>query len=123
MAAKRIGGRIYSENIKNVAPKGIIPFVNDKPTNADPIACSRIPKWKLRPVRSSDVNELDSLSVVSVDGAKSAAPPIIFGKLPAIAFNTLPDAWRVAILGSDPLNTGNVSDQPFGNVPANASSN
>src|SRR5688572_14977485 len=113
MAAKRIGGRMYSENIRKVAPKGLIPLVKAKPFNAEPMACSRIPKWKLRPVRSSEVNEVDSFKVVSVDGAKSAAPPIRLGKLPAIAFNTLPDAWRVANL-VPAANTGNLSNQPAG---------
>src|SRR5476651_2758115 len=98
MAAKRIGGRIYSENIRNVAPKGTTPFVNAMPFIAEPIACSRIPKWKLRPLRFSEVNESYSFKLVSVDGDKSAAPPIRLGKLAAIAFNTLPDATRVAIL-------------------------
>src|SRR6187402_2304948 len=103
MAAKRIGGRIYSENIKNVAPKGLRPVVNAIPFKAEPMACSRIPKWKLRPLRFSEVNESYSFKLVSVDGDKSAAPPIKLGKLSAIAFSTLPDAMRVAILGSEAL--------------------
>src|SRR6185312_4490774 len=87
------------------------------PLSAEPIECSRIPKWKLRPSRFSVVNDANSFRVVSVDGARSAEPPIRAGKLSAIAFSTLPDAWRVAILGSDALNTGNLSAQPFGNLP------
>src|SRR5476651_764521 len=122
MAAKRIGGRIYSENIRNVAPKGTTPFVRAIPFIAEPIACSRIPKWKLRPPRSSEVNEEYSFRLVSVDGAKSAAPPIRLGKLPATALSTLPDAIRVASLPSAALNTGNLSFQPFGNSPATAAS-
>ncbi len=113
---------MYSENIRKVAPKGLIPLVKDIPFNAEPIACSRIPKWKLRPLRFSEVNESDSFKFVSVDGDRSAAPPIKLGKLPAIAFNTLPDAWRVAILGSEPLNTGILSNQPFGNSSLAAAS-
>src|SRR3954471_17786215 len=103
IAAKRIGGRIYSENIRKVAPKGSKPLVKAIPFKAEPIACSRMPKWKLRPALFSDVNESYSFRLVSVDGARSAAPPIRFGNAGAIAFNTLPDAWRVAILGSEPL--------------------
>src|SRR3569833_1550774 len=117
MAANLIGGRMYSEIIRKVAPKGITPFVNAMPFIAAPIACSRIPKWKLRPARFSDVNESYSFKLVSVDGAKSAAPPIRLGTLAAIAFNALPDATRVATLGSDALNTGRLSFHPFGNSP------
>src|ERR1700712_1046358 len=122
MAAKRIGGRMYSLNIKNVAPNGMIPGVKAIPLMADPIACSRIPKWKLRPPRFSDVNESNAFKCVSVDGDKSAAPPINPGTLGAMAFNTLPDAWRVAILGSAALNVGKASNQPFGNSPLAANS-
>jgi hypothetical protein len=32
---------------------------------------------------------------VSVEGAKSAEPTISVGNLAAMAFSTLPDAWRV----------------------------
>src|ERR1700759_554125 len=106
MAAKRIGGRIYLENIRKVAPKGITPLVKAIPFMAEPIACSRIPKWKLRPARVSDVKLSYAFKLVSVDGAKSAAPPIRLGRLAAIAFKALPDATRVATLGSDALNTG-----------------
>src|ERR1700742_3007964 len=122
MAAKRIGGRIYSENIRNVAPKGIIPLVKAIPFNADPIACSRIPKWKLRPSLRSIVNDVYSFKLVSVEGAKSAAPPIRLGSFDAIAFNVLPDAWRVANLPSAALNTGRLSAQPLGNSPLAANS-
>src|ERR1700733_3292160 len=116
MAAKRIGGRMYSENIRKVAPYGITPFVKAIPFNIEPIECSRIPKWKLRPPRSSEVNEVYSFKLVSVEGARSADPPINAGKVDAIAFSTLPDAWRVAIFGSVALKTGNFSSQPFGSL-------
>src|ERR1700761_1012407 len=114
MAAKRIGGRLYFEKIRKVWPERGKTFFNHLPFIAEPMACSRIPKWKLRPPRSSEVKEENSFRLVSVDGAKSAAPPIRLGKLPAIAFNTLPDAMRVANLPSAALNTGNLSFQPFG---------
>src|SRR5260221_1097731 len=117
MAAKRIGGRIYSENIRKVAPNGITPFVKAIPLRIEPIACSRIPKWKLRPSRCSCVNEVYSFRVVSVVGERSAQPPIKFGKLPAMAFNTLPEAGRVAILGSVGLNTSHFASHPLVNFP------
>src|ERR1700744_349894 len=110
--ARRIGGRWDSENIRKVAPKGIIPLVKAMPLRAEPIACSRMPKWKLRPARFSDVKLSYSFKLVSVDGDRSAAPPIRFGNLAAIAFSALPDAIRVAVLGSDALYTGKLSFQP-----------
>src|ERR1700759_373941 len=103
MAAKRIGGGMYSEKIRKGAPNGLMPLVKAIPFKAEPMACSRIPKWKLRPLRSSDVNELYFLRFVSVDGAKSAAPPIRLGNASAIAFRALPDATRVATLPSSGL--------------------
>src|SRR5471030_1566349 len=117
MDAKRIGGRWYSENIRNVAPNGITPLVRAMPFKADPMACSRIPKWKLRPSLFSDVKESNSFKLVSVDGERSSAPPIKWGRLSAMAFNTLPDAWRVAIFLSDASKTGNLLSHPFGNLP------
>src|ERR1700740_3519182 len=86
------------------------------PFRIEPIECSRMPKWKLRPARCSDVNDSYSFRLVSVDGAKSAEPPIKAGKVDVIAFRTLPDAWRVAILGSVALNTGSFSAHPFGSL-------
>src|ERR1700754_514260 len=112
--ARRIGGRIYSENIRNVAPNGITPTVKAIPFKAEPIACSRIPKWKLRPALFSEVNESNAFKLVSVDGAKSAAPPIRFGIFAAMAFNALPEATRVATLGSDALKTGSSLSHPLG---------
>ena len=64
-----------------------------------PIACSRTPKCMFRPpcVSASRSPAPSKVSLVLVDGARSAAPPTRADMLCAIAFSTLPPASRDAI--------------------------
>src|SRR5689334_20454190 len=72
------------------------------PLQIDPMACSRTPKWMLRPapVRS---NEPAPSSRVLVDPPRSASPPSSQGTCLAITFSALPDALRVATDAHVPL--------------------
>ena len=74
------------------------------PFNIDPIACSRIPKWMMRPyglaffiALDSGRNESPPSIVVLLLSARSAEPPHISGSFCARALTTSPDALRVAI--------------------------
>ena len=69
------------------------------PLRMAPIACSRMPKWRLRPAYSPAWKSPapSKVSRVLVDGARSAAPPISQGTFWAIALRTRPDEIRVAI--------------------------
>ena len=62
------------------------------------MACSRMPKWKLRPPRSSGekANEPSKVCSVIVEGARSPAPPSSHGTRLATALSTLPPETRVA---------------------------
>ena len=60
------------------------------------IASSRMPKWMLRPERSSAASQPYSLSPVLFDGSRSAEPPMRSVATLASAFITVPFAARVA---------------------------
>ena len=62
------------------------------------MACSRMPKWRLRPGPSGPKSPAPgNLSRVLVDGARSAEPPISQGTFLAMAFSTSPLVSRVAL--------------------------
>ena len=96
------------------------------------IACSRTPKWTLRPAqphspptapcRSAGWNDglwksPAPLSAVSVEGLRSAEPPTSSGTRAAIALMTLPPAERVAIGLSVAANFGSSASHPAGSSP------
>ena len=103
------------------------------------IACSRTPKWRLRPRvapfaadRPLAVGDLRSpgsgsrpapLSAVSVEGLRSAEPPMSSGTRAAIALMTFPPAERVASGLSAVVKVGMSASQPFGSSPAITRSN
>ena len=87
------------------------------PLGTGPIAVSREPKWKLRQADSSQEMSTEPFRTVSVDGARSAEPPTSSGTASAIAFNTAPEAARVANF-SPASNAGKASVQLPGNSPA-----
>ena len=62
------------------------------------MACSRIPKCRLRPpyLSASKSPAASNVRRVLVDGERSAEPPISEGKCCAMAFSTLPEESRVA---------------------------
>ena len=62
------------------------------------MACSRMPKWKLRPRVAARLEIAGAVERerVFVEGARSAEPPISQGIFLATAFSTLPDASRPA---------------------------
>ena len=91
------------------------------PLRAAAIACSRTPKWMLRPAYDSGWKSPNPLRYVFVDGSRSAEPPTSSGKLPAIAFMTVPPASRVATLPFSAVNVGQASVS--GSLPSRARSN
>src|ERR1035438_9350381 len=99
--------------MKNVAPYARTP---DKhmPLTIEPMACSRMPKWKLRPEYSSRSKLPPSLISVLVEGARSAAPPISQGTFLATAFSTLEFDSRVATPLASAGNVGMSLSQPCG---------
>ena len=60
------------------------------------MACSRTPKWKLRPAGVTACWSGTSLIRVLFEGARSAEPPISVGTCGATALMTLPEPTRVA---------------------------
>ncbi len=82
------------------------------------MACSRTPKWILRPTVQA-VNDCSSFRSVLFEGPRSAEPPSSSGNLSARALSTLPLAWRVASF-SPGANSGRVS-QPAGSLPSASS--
>src|SRR5580765_3371146 len=83
--------------MKKPAPKGRT-FDSDIPLQMAVIACSRMPKWKLRPPYepASKSPAPSKVSRVFVEGKRSAAPPISHGTVWHTAFSTLPEESRVA---------------------------
>ena len=80
------------------------------------MACSRIPKWKLRPAKFPAEKSPASaaLSRVFVDGARSADPPISHGMFLATAFSTFAEDSRVARPFGSAGNSGRSRSQPSG---------
>src|SRR5664279_1541132 len=99
--------------MKNVAPYGRTPDT-DIPFRIEPMACSRMPKWKFRPEYSSRSKLPPSLIRVFVDGARSAAPPISHGTFLATAFSTLEFDSRVATPLASAEKVGMSLSQPCG---------
>ena len=71
-------------------------------------ACSRIPKWRLRPARSSGWKSPAPANVrrVLVDGARSADPPSSQARACAIALSTWPEESRLAMPFASAGNVG-----------------
>ena len=62
------------------------------------IACSRTPKWRLRPEKSFGVTAEEFFIVFLVDPVRSAEPPTSAGTRSASALIAAPDRLRVASL-------------------------
>ena len=98
------------------------------PLRIAPMACSRIPKCRIRPAGAglqcsvfhlAGTNEPPPSMVVLFDSARSAEPPQSSGSLAAKALITLPDAARVAI--SVPAsNLGSAASRSLGRSPASS---
>src|ERR1019366_6087956 len=101
--------------MKNVAPYGLT-SETDMPFRIEPMACSRMPKWKLRPEYSSRSKLPPFLISVLVEGARSAAPPINHGTFLATAFNTLEFDSRVATPLASAGNVGMSLSHPCGKL-------
>src|SRR3970040_19703 len=69
------------------------------PLDSAAIACSRTPKWKLRPAGfwALKLPTLSKVSRVLFDGAKSAEPPKSQGTFRATWLTTFPDEARLGI--------------------------
>src|SRR5450759_2424981 len=80
------------------------------------MACSRTPKWKLRPAGVAACWSGVSLIQVLLEGARSAEPPMSVGRCGARALMALPEADRVATAPSSGLNTGRSASQPAGSL-------
>ena len=80
------------------------------------MACSRMPKWRLRPrwLPAWKSPAPSNVSRVLVDGARSAAPPISHGTFLATAFSTFPEESRVAIPLASGAKGGTSLSQPSG---------
>ena len=73
-------------------------FESDRPFSTAPMACSRMPKWMLRPPTCPPAGRRrrrTSMRVL-VEGARSAEPPISHGIFLATALSTFADASRPA---------------------------
>src|ERR1019366_722041 len=103
--------------MRNVDPYGRSPE-RAIPFRIDPIACSRIPKWKLRPLYLPLSKSPAPFIKVLVEGARSAAPPMNHGTCLAIAFITLLPASRPATPFASAGKVGMSVSQPSGNLPA-----
>ncbi len=64
------------------------------------MACSRTPKWRLRPSGRALEKAAAPAIAVLFDSARSAEPPTSSGRLAASAWIALPEAARVAIAGA-----------------------
>src|SRR5437868_10667565 len=91
-----------------------------------PMACSRIPKCRLRDLktsnfggslRSSFERSIDPPFLISVlvDGARSADPPTTNGAIDARPWITCPEYARVAIGFSDFDDSSSAASYPSGN--------
>src|ERR1700754_3025317 len=103
--------------MRNVAPKGLIPLVRAIPFTIAPMACSRMPKWKFRPLLPVAVNDAKLFRFVFVEGARSAEPPMKLGSFAARSLITLPEASRVDRGLSVALKEGKTISQPLGRSP------
>ena len=86
------------------------------PFMIEPMACSLTPKCRFLPMLPGRKSPIP-LRCVLVDGARSAEPPMRKGAPGAIAFNTLPEAWRVAIGPSFSVNDGRAPVHAIGFLP------
>ncbi len=93
------------------------------PLQIAPMACSRTPKWSVRPYGcpgnaavacAAGTNESAPFMVVLLLSARSADPPHSSGRVSASADSTCPEARRVAMPTSSGSNTGSASVQPSG---------
>jgi hypothetical protein len=87
------------------------------------MACSRTPKWSVRPYglachsfvdADSGPNESAPFMVVLLLSARSAEPPHSSGSTSASEFSTSPDALRVATPLGSGSQEGSASAQPSG---------
>ena len=67
------------------------------PLQIAPMACSRIPKWMLRPVQSPQLMSPEPLITVWVEVITSAEPPTSSGTFAPNASSALPAETRVAM--------------------------
>ena len=92
------------------------------PFTIAPIACSRMPKWKLRPANAwCAIESAPSISVF-VDGARSAEPPTSSGTVAASPLMHALELSRVACEPT-PERSGSPCSQPSGSLPCSARSN
>src|SRR5208282_3962854 len=91
-------------------------FDRDIPLTIAPIACSRMPKWKLRALYwpASKSPAPSKVRRVFVEGYRSAEPPISQGWFFAIALSTLPDDSRVAVPLASGAKVGRSLSHPSG---------
>src|SRR5436190_24119281 len=97
-------------------PKGRI-LESDRPLRIAPIACSRMPKCRLRPAGLAKLKSPAPSNVRRVlqEGARSAEPPISQGTFLARILSTLPEESRVA----KPLASGGKVDRPLSQPSGN----
>src|SRR5262245_47758772 len=99
---------------------------NDRPLRMAPMACSRMPKWRLRPPAQAPPCEGGEREVaekspapskvrrVLHDGARSAEPPISHGTFFATALSTSAEVSRVALHFGSGGKLGKSLSQPSG---------
>ena len=92
------------------------------PLQIAPMACSRMPKWMLRPAQSPQFTSPEPVITVWVEGSTSAEPPTSSGSFAPKASSALPPETRVATREPD-AKLGRASRHPFGSRPANTRSN
>ena len=108
-----------------------VPPCSAMPFMIAPMACSRTPKWSVRPYgppdhilvcRSAGRNEAAPLTAVLLLSARSAEPPHSSGRTGYRAARTSPEAFRVATPFGSASQAGRVSAQPSGSVRADSRS-
>ena len=101
------------------------------PLRMAPMACSRMPKCRVRPYgwpgkrrdcRSAGRKLGSPSMVVLLDSARSAEPPHSSGSFGASAVSTLPDAARVATPLASASQEGSASSQPGDSSPTTSRS-
>src|SRR6476646_8797869 len=116
----------------NVPPYALVGPCSTIPDRIAPIACSRIPKCRVRPYgvafqwavfAAAGPNESTPFIVVLFDSARSADPPHSSGNTGARAVSTAPDAARVETPFGSTGQDGNASVQPSGSSRACSRSN
>ena len=101
--------------MKNVAPNARS-FDSDRPLTIAAIACSRMPKWRLRPpgLPGSKSPAPANFSVVLLEGPRSAEPPRNQGMFWASTFSTSPEASRPAMPLASGGKLGRLRSHPAG---------